>query len=343
MEAVLSGRSDTPARTFPRAAVLRGALVVVSLAVLAFVVRAALPELRAAREALGGAHLGPLALALAAEVAAVVVLPQAYRAALRAFGGRARYGQALRASMGAFTISRVVPAGGPVGGVFAARTLRASGNRGTVAAAAVTLQGVGTMAVLLLLLALGAAVAAPFGGVPRSYLGFALALAVCWGALALACVLALRSPGFRGSLERALARVTGRAQAGRLRAALDDLALLPLGARRLAPVGGWSAATWLLDLAALWLAFAAFGQALSAGLLLVGYIVVTMLMGIPTTPGGLGVVEAGTAAAYVALGIPAAAAISAVLCYRLVSYWMPTLAGIPQYLRNASAKGLGTE
>ena len=48
---------------------------------------------------------------------------------------------------------------------------------------------------------------------------------------------------------------------------------------------------------------------------------------IPLTPGGLGFVEAGLTGTLTLAGIPAAKAVLATLAYRLVSYWLPLVAG----------------
>ncbi|HMC22813.1 MAG TPA: flippase-like domain-containing protein, partial [Thermoanaerobaculia bacterium] len=46
-------------------------------------------------------------------------------------------------------------------------------------------------------------------------------------------------------------------------------------------------------------------------------------------PGGIAVVEVAMAALYSELGVPPSTAIVAVLTYRLISFWLPALAGIP--------------
>ena len=45
------------------------------------------------------------------------------------------------------------------------------------------------------------------------------------------------------------------------------------------------------------------------------------------TPGGLGAVEAALAAGLTAAGLDAGLAVSAVLLYRLLTFWLPTLPG----------------
>src|SRR5207237_343914 len=48
---------------------------------------------------------------------------------------------------------------------------------------------------------------------------------------------------------------------------------------------------------------------------------------VPVRPGGRGFVEAGRTGTLTLAGIPAAKAVLATLAYRLVSYWLPLLAG----------------
>jgi undecaprenyl-diphosphatase len=57
------------------------------------------------------------------------------------------------------------------------------------------------------------------------------------------------------------------------------------------------------------------------------------------TPGGLGAVEAGLIAGLTSVGQPATAAVSAVLAFRLVTYWLPVLPGAVSFwvLRRAGA------
>jgi putative heme transporter len=51
------------------------------------------------------------------------------------------------------------------------------------------------------------------------------------------------------------------------------------------------------------------------------------------TPGGLGVVEAALTGALVALGVPANQALTAVLVYRAISFWLAIAIGWPIYWR----------
>jgi hypothetical protein len=90
-----------------------------------------------------------------------------------------------------------------------------------------------------------------------------------------------------------------------------------------------STATCIIDLARIWLILSALG--ISAGLTLViaAWIAIMALASVPGLPGGLGIVEGGTASFMAFLGVPPAAALSFAIIDRLVSIWLPMLLGIP--------------
>jgi glycosyltransferase 2 family protein len=83
------------------------------------------------------------------------------------------------------------------------------------------------------------------------------------------------------------------------------------------------------DILTLGFLFWAAGYRAEASILLAGYGVPQLLGKSTVILGGAGVVEAGMVALYVILGVPRAIAIVAVLGYRLLSFWLPTLIGIP--------------
>ena len=70
----------------------------------------------------------------------------------------------------------------------------------------------------------------------------------------------------------------------------------------------------------------------SPSLVLLAYAVGGLLGLIPITPGGLGIVEAGLSGMLILAGIPAGEAVVAVLAYRIISYWLPALAGPVAYV-----------
>ena len=105
-----------------------------------------------------------------------------------------------------------------------------------------------------------------------------------------------------------------------------DLMLRTLGSRwRQALLG--SVGKWVLDYLALLTALAAVGAHPRPSLVLLAYLSGAILGMVPITPGGLGFVEAGLTTMLVLAGVSAGDASLAVLAYRLVSYWLPLVAG----------------
>ena len=52
----------------------------------------------------------------------------------------------------------------------------------------------------------------------------------------------------------------------------------------------------------------------------------------PITPGGLGIVEGSLSGLLILAGVRPGSAVLATLAYRIASYWLPLLAGLPAYL-----------
>jgi membrane protein DedA with SNARE-associated domain/uncharacterized membrane protein YbhN (UPF0104 family) len=92
-----------------------------------------------------------------------------------------------------------------------------------------------------------------------------------------------------------------------------------------------AAAWWGFDIAALAAGFHAFGAGPEPTVLVFAYFV-GMLGNLLPLPGGVGGVEGGMIGAFVAFGQPAGVTLVAVLAYRLVSFWLPTVAGVPAYV-----------
>jgi putative heme transporter len=95
----------------------------------------------------------------------------------------------------------------------------------------------------------------------------------------------------------------------------------------LGSLGGWG-----FDIAALWASFHAFGHPPPGAVLVMGYFVGTLANTLPL-PGGIGGVEGGMIGAFVAFGVNGPLAVIAVLAYRTISYWLPTVPGAIAYFR----------
>ena len=89
---------------------------------------------------------------------------------------------------------------------------------------------------------------------------------------------------------------------------------------------------WAFDIAVLWASFHAFGAAPPVAVVVLGYFVGQLANAIPF-PGGIGGVEGGMIGAFIAFGVNGSTAILAVLAYRAVSFWLPTLPGLFAYFQ----------
>jgi uncharacterized membrane protein YbhN (UPF0104 family) len=90
---------------------------------------------------------------------------------------------------------------------------------------------------------------------------------------------------------------------------------------------GGNLLTQILFSATLGLCVLAFGHHVSFVDLLAINVVVSLFAGLMPVPGGIGVSEGATTACLVAVGIPQADALSAVLAYRMVTFYLPPLWG----------------
>jgi uncharacterized protein (TIRG00374 family) len=84
-------------------------------------------------------------------------------------------------------------------------------------------------------------------------------------------------------------------------------------------VWGLSALNWVLDAICLALAFKAVGSRIPWGAVLLAFAGSKVVTSIGITPGGLGIVEGGLVATFVAYGLPGADAGAAVLVYRALT------------------------
>ena len=91
-------------------------------------------------------------------------------------------------------------------------------------------------------------------------------------------------------------------------------------------------AWWGFDISVLWAMFHAFGSPPSFTVIWMAYFV-GMLGNLLPLPGGLGGVEGGMIGAFAAFGVDVNLAVLAVLSYRGISFWLPTLPGVVAYFQ----------
>jgi uncharacterized protein (TIRG00374 family) len=88
---------------------------------------------------------------------------------------------------------------------------------------------------------------------------------------------------------------------------------------------------WIFDVAALWLSFRALGSAPPFGAVVMGYLV-GMAANMLPIPGGIGAVDLGLVGMLTLYGAALGTAAAAVLIYRAISLWTPTLVGTVEYV-----------
>lgn len=237
-------------------------------------------------------------------------------------------------------VSRVIPGGAATGGAVYYRMLSASGVEPAAAGGALAATSILTTAALVAVPAVAALMAMLGAPIPESLLPAAIAGAVLFvmtiavGAIGIAFDRPLRS------VEVFLNRVFGLAgrpfgkswgvRSGLLVSERDRL-IGVLGSRWPAALGA-SAGKWAFDYLALIAALYSVGADPRLSLVLLAYAAAQVLNMIPITPGGFGFVEVGLTLLLVISGISSQDAGLATVAYRLISLWIPILAGLPAWL-----------
>jgi uncharacterized membrane protein YbhN (UPF0104 family) len=90
-------------------------------------------------------------------------------------------------------------------------------------------------------------------------------------------------------------------------------------------------AWWVGDVLALWCAGQAFGLVPAGGVLVMAYLL-GQLGNLLPLPGGVGGIDGAMIGALIAFGAPAGDAALAVLAYRGMSFWLPTVPGVLAYV-----------
>jgi putative heme transporter len=90
---------------------------------------------------------------------------------------------------------------------------------------------------------------------------------------------------------------------------------------------------WAANIAVLWACFHAFGEGVPKGVLIQGFFVGMAANLLPFFPGGVGSVDAGMIAAFLAFDEPASTVIVSVLAYRVIAFWLPILPGAIAYIQ----------
>lgn len=289
--------------------------------------------------ALAHIHVAYLALGVLLEIAALAAYTQLTHAVLPP-DGPSRF-RIFRINLSTLSLSHVSPGGTAPGAALGYRLLTQSGVSGSDAGFALGTQGIGSAVVLNVIfwLSLVGFLATHGFHVPAGHrsgqlpsgsilvivaAGVGVLLLGAFGGL---FYLLTRGQARASRAVHVIAARTRFLDADRTTAFLERLAdrfaALIRNRSLTRKAAGWAAANWLLDAASLWVFVAAFSHFISPVDLLMAYGLANILAAIPITPGGLGVVEFVLVSMITGFGPSTPEALSGVLAYRAVNFWVP--------------------
>jgi uncharacterized membrane protein YbhN (UPF0104 family) len=341
------------ARTTRRQWFRRAATAVVVAALTALTVRLLInsgDELLAAGDNLDRVGLGWLALAIVAEVGSYAAYGAAQGELIRR-GGGPRLGLPLltAVSIAAQAAAFCVPGGLAVTAIVTYRVLSRKAVDRVLAGASIVMISILYMVALGAIALIGTPIAGDTSVVPDlqpvagGLVAFAVVLGVGLSVLRRRGVLARWIKSSARATDRLLRKVTDEP------AAPDEddpewsgrLASVSFGSSGLAVATLLLTLCWLADALCLCLCFFAVGEEPPWQGLLLAYAAAQLAATLPFTPGGLGVLEGSLTLALVAFGGADVPTLSAVLLYRLISFWglLPT-GGLCYLAVRGSRKGV---
>lgn len=254
------------------------------------------------------------------------------RRLLRADGHQAGFRSVMAITYAGNALSMSIPfAGAQLAAVFSYRQFRRRGLDPAITGWALGVSGIASSSALALVLVAGALA----GGAPlATATGFAGAAVFLLPGLTV--LLALRYRRARVIANRGLTRLVHVARrlarkpgvdSAVLEDFLDRLASFRLSPQRYAEVFGLAVVNWLADCACLACAIRATGAPVPWRGLILAYGAGAAAGSTGLTPGGFALVEVTLTAALVAAGMNSSGALTAVLAYRLVNFWLILLGG----------------
>src|SRR5215831_4750809 len=282
--------------------------------------------------ALGNLDFRWFALAIVFEAISLTAFGLSRRRLLRADGHQADFSSVMAITYAGNALSMAVPfAGAQLAAVFSYQQFRRRGLDPALTGWALGISAIASSSALALILIAGALAG---GAALVTVAGFAGAAVFALPALTV--LLALRYPRARAVANKALASLVPLARRvlrkpGLDPAALDEfltrLASIKLRWPQYAEVFGLAAVNWLADCACLACAIHATGAPIPWRGLVLAYGAGAAVGSTGVTPGGFGLVEVTLTAALVAAGLTTARALTAVLAYRLINFWLILLGG----------------
>jgi hypothetical protein len=255
------------------------------------------------------------------------------RRLLRADGNAAGFPSVMAITYASNALSMTIPfAGAELAVVFSYQQLRRRGLGQAITSWALAVSAILSTSALAVVLVAGSLLGGASLATAIGFAGAALLLVP-----AVAVLLALRDQRVRRVLSVALTRLitVGRRllrrppgrPADALAEILDRVASIRMSWPRYAEVFGLALVNWIGDCGCLACAIRAAGQPVPWHGLLLAYAAGAAAGSTGLTPGGFGLVEAALTAALVGVGMNSSGALTSVLAYRLVNFWMILIGG----------------
>ena len=270
--------------------------------------------------------------AIACEAVSLTAFGLSRRRLLRADGHPATFGSVMAVTYAGNALSMSLPfAGTQLAAVFTYRQFRRHGVGSAVTGWALAVSAILSTSALALVLVAGALVGGASAATAASF-----ALAAVFVVPALAVLLALRYQRVRTALHRVIARLVGISQRlfhrpnfdpNTVEDFLDRVASIKLSWPRYTEVFALAVVNWVADCACLACAILATGSRVPWHGLVLAYGAGAAVGSTGVTPGGFGLVEVTLTAALTAVGLSASRALTAVLAYRLINFWLILIGG----------------
>jgi putative heme transporter len=332
-------RPVDPPETAPRRrpSLVKTVLTVVAMLVVVVLLVAQRGQLVSAVAALRHLRWWWVVAAVGLEGLSMAAFARLQRTMLQAGGTRLPITSALGITYAGNAISVSLPLAGPeVGTLFAYRQFQRRGATQVTAAWTVLASGVVSSLAFTVVVVGGALISTnPAAATAGAIGGLTLIVPLVLG------LVAVRVPAVASWLERLAARVLGLVQrvihkpagdpATLISRARDEVSALHLRRTSWVKVVLFSLINWLADAGCLAVAIKAAGLPLPLRSIVLIWSVAAAATTLNLTPGGLGVVEAALIAALVATQLPTSEATTAVLVYRLVSFWLVLAVGWVAY------------
>ncbi len=270
--------------------------------------------------------------AVAFEAVSLTAFGLSRRRLLRAEGHRATFGSVMAVTYAGNALSMSLPfAGTQLAAVFTYKQFRRHGVGSAVTGWALAVSAILSTSALALVLVAGALAGGASAATAASF-----ALAALFVLPALAVLLALRYQRVRTALRQIIARLIRVSQRffhrprfdpNGIEDFLDRVASIKLPWPRYAEVFALAVINWVADCGCLACAILATGSQVPWHRLVLAYGAGAAVGSTGVTPGGFGLVEVTLTAALTAVGLSASRALTAVLTYRLINFWLILIGG----------------